>query len=238
MPIRTQTSVDTEKAATRPSPRTPWPDSLVGSIAGSIASDIVAGRLRAGDDLNSVELARRFSTSRTPVREALLLLEKEGLVEIESRRRPRVRRWTRAEIRELYLVRAALYALVSELVVANASDADLQLLSDCYDELAAAAAARDFERFFSANVAFRDIEAHICKNTQLQRVLDSLGLRVQQLRHYSTSLPGGMEESRSDRERLIRAYYERDALLAAALSRATVLRALARIEHSGWKGME
>lgn len=235
---RTQASVDRGGDQSRPPLRTPWPDSLVGGIAGSIAAEIVSGKLRAGDDLNSVELARRFSTSRTPVREALLLLEKEGLVEIESRRRPRVRRWTRAEIRELYLVRAALYALVAELIVANAVEADLRLLSDCYDQLADAAAAGDLERFFRANVAFRDIEAQICRNTQLQHVLDSLGLRVQQLRHYSVSLPGGMEESRSDRERLIRAYYERDALLAAALSRSTVLRALARIEHSGWKGME
>lgn len=218
--------------------RVPWPESLVGNVAGAIATDIVAGRLRAGDDLNSVELARRFQTSRTPVREALLLLEKEGLVEIESRRRPRVRHWTRAEIRDLYVVRGALYALVAELIVANATDADLQLLGDCYNELAAAEAARDLERFFKANVAFRDIEAQICRNTQLQRVLDSLGLRVQQLRHYSISLPGGIEESRSDRERLLRAYYERDASLAAALSRSTVMRALARIEHSGWKGME
>jgi DNA-binding GntR family transcriptional regulator len=166
------------------------------------------------------------------------MLEKEGLVEIESRRRPRVRRWSRAEVRELYLVRAALYALVAELIVVNATDDDLQLLSDCYAELAAAAEARELERFFQANVAFRVIEARICRNSQLQRTLDSLGLRVQQLRHYSISLPGGMHESRSDRERLIRAYYERDAQLAAALSRSTVLRALARIEHSGWRGME
>lgn len=198
----------------------------------------MAGRLRAGADLNSVELARRFQTSRTPVREALLLLEKEGLVEIESRRRPRVRRWTRAEVRELYLVRAALYALVAEQIVANASDEDLRLLSGCYEQLAAAADAHDIERFFAANVAFREIEARICGNSQLRQILDSLGLRVQQLRHYSISLPGGMNESRSDRERLIRAYYERDAQLAAALSRSTVLRALARIEHSGWRGME
>lgn len=208
------------------------------TIAGTLATDIVAGRLRAGADLNSVELARRFQTSRTPVREALLLLEKEGLVEIESRRRPRVRRWSRAEIRELYLVRAALYALVAELIVLNASDDELQLLSACYDELSSAADARDIERFFRANVAFRDLEARICHNSQLLGILDSLGLRVQQLRHYSISLPGGMNESRADRERLLRAYYERDAQLAAALSRSTVLRALARIEHSGWKGME
>jgi DNA-binding GntR family transcriptional regulator len=208
------------------------------TIASELAEDIVAGRLRAGADLNSVVLARRFQTSRTPVREALLILEKEGLVEIESRRRPRVRRWSRSEVRELYLVRAALYALVAEQIVANASDDDLQLLSACYSELAAAAEARELERFFRANVAFREIEARICGNSQLQRILDSLGLRVQQLRHYSISLPGGMNESRSDRKRLVRAYFERDAVLASALSRSTVLRALARIERSDWRGME
>jgi DNA-binding GntR family transcriptional regulator len=216
----------------------PWPESLVGNIAARIASEIVEGRLPAGFDLNSVELARRFKTSRTPVREALLILEKEGLVEIESRRRPRVKRWTRAEARELYRVRAALYALVAELVVANATDEDLGLLGRCYDDLAAAEAAMDVEAFFRANVAFRDTEARLCRNAQLQRIIDSLGLRVLQMRHYSITLPGGMHESRADRERLMRAYYDRDAGLAAALSRSSVLCALGRIERSGWRGME
>src|SRR5258707_5796216 len=40
---------------------------------------IIEGRLQPGDDLNTVELSKQFHTSRTPVKEALLLLEKEGL---------------------------------------------------------------------------------------------------------------------------------------------------------------
>ncbi|MGH7328318.1 MAG: GntR family transcriptional regulator, partial [Polyangiaceae bacterium] len=176
MPSPAPRNVDKATADAFELPAPPWPNSLVGNIAGSIAAEIVAGRLRAGADLNSVELARRFQTSRTPVREALLLLEKEGLVEIESRRRPRVRRWTRPEVRELYLVRAALYALVAELIVTNASDEDLQLLNDCYQVLAAAEKAGDLERFFRANVAFRDLEARVCGNAQLRRIIDSLGL--------------------------------------------------------------
>lgn len=67
-------------------------DSLVGKIAADIARAIADGDLLPGADLNSVELAARFGTSRTPVREALMLLEKEGLVEIPPRRRPRVAR--------------------------------------------------------------------------------------------------------------------------------------------------
>lgn len=57
-------------------------DSLVGSIAEWIGHAIIEGRLQPGDDLITLDLARQFQTSRTPVREALLLLENEGLVTI------------------------------------------------------------------------------------------------------------------------------------------------------------
>ncbi|HKS70467.1 MAG TPA: GntR family transcriptional regulator, partial [Ktedonobacterales bacterium] len=66
--------------------RTAGRDSLVGKIAEWIGSAIIEGRLRPGDDLNSVALSHRFQTSRTPVREALMILEKEGLVTIPPRR--------------------------------------------------------------------------------------------------------------------------------------------------------
>ena len=72
--------------------------------------------------MNSAELARRFSTSRTPVREALLLLERESLVIVPPRRRPYVSPVDMAQVREVYEIRASLYALVSELLVARASD--------------------------------------------------------------------------------------------------------------------
>ena len=218
--------------------RLAWPNSRVGAIAQWAASAIVEGRLRAGDDLNSVDLARRFDTSRTPVREALLLLEKQGLVQIEARRRPRVKQWSRAEIRDTYRIRAALYAFLSELIVADASDDQLRLLDASYEALAEAASAQDVATFFWANVEFRDTEAQICGNLELQRTLDSLGLRVLQLRHHSISLPNAMADSCADRGRLLRAYHERDATLACALNRSVVLRALERIEHSAWKGME
>ena len=66
--------------------------SIADEIAVAVATEIIEGRLSPGDDLNSVDLARMFSTSRTPVREALLMLEREGFVEIAARRRPRVAR--------------------------------------------------------------------------------------------------------------------------------------------------
>ena len=81
--------------------------SLVDHIVEDIAPQIIVGRLPPGADLNSVDLARRYASSRTPVREALLTLQREGLVEIPARRRPRVALVTLDQVRDIYQVRAA-----------------------------------------------------------------------------------------------------------------------------------
>src|SRR6266699_4006687 len=93
----------------------------VTSIAQSIGCAIIEGHLRPGDDLNTVDLSKQFQTSRTPVKEALLLLEKEGLVTIPPYRRPFVTRVSLEEIREIYQVRTNLLMLVAELIVRTAS---------------------------------------------------------------------------------------------------------------------
>src|SRR3989440_12133979 len=94
----------------------------VSSIAQWIGCAIIEGRLHPGDDLNTVDLSKQFQTSRTPVKEALLLLEKEGLVTVPPYRRPYVARVSLEEIREIYQVRTNLLMLVAELIVRTASD--------------------------------------------------------------------------------------------------------------------
>jgi DNA-binding GntR family transcriptional regulator len=215
-----------------------WPLSLVGNIAREIAEDIVAGRLRPGHDLNSVELARRFDTSRTPVREALLLLEKEGLVEIASHRRPRVKRWSWEEVCAVHQVCAALNALVAELVVTKATNSQLDVLDAIYRDLAAANEKGDVEAYFAASVTFCDIELHICGNAPLRQLIENLEMRLLPLRHYSIATPDGMRESCEDRGRVLRAYHERDGILAVAMNRSIALRALERIKHRGQQALD
>lgn len=211
-------------------------NTIVDEIIVRVGTDIIEGRLLPGDDLNSVELARNFGSSRTPVREALLTLEREGFVEISAHRRPRVAPLRIEEVRELYRVRAHLYALVSRELVEVASDDDLDRLQALQDELALAVALDDVDRYFWTNVDFRNTEAQITGNRTLRRVLDNLGLRMLQLRHVSLSLPGRLTASLADHDRLLRAYRDRDPDLAAALTSSLVIRGLAAIERSGWTG--
>ncbi|HEY0756375.1 MAG TPA: GntR family transcriptional regulator [Ktedonobacteraceae bacterium] len=209
-------------------------DSLVGSIAEWIGRAIIEGRLRPGDDLNSVALSKQFKTSRTPVREALMLLEKEGLVTIPPRRRPYVTQISLREVREIYQVRAHLYTLVADLIVTQASDEAIRKLWEHQACLEDAVKGDDRAAYFWANLSFRATEAEICGNQHLEQMLSSLGLRILNLRHQTLAYPGRMERSLKDHMRLIQAYEERDSPVAQAITRSLVLRGLASIEQSEW----
>ena len=89
--------------------------SLVRNIAETLALEIVEGKVNPGYPMNSVHLSRRFRCSRTPVREALVALEREGLVTIPPRRRPYVSPITWRQARESYELRIHLLELVTGL---------------------------------------------------------------------------------------------------------------------------
>jgi DNA-binding GntR family transcriptional regulator len=210
--------------------------SVADEILVSVGTGIVEGRLKPGDDLNSVDLARRFNSSRTPVREALQTLEREGLVEIAARKRPRVRRLGLTEVREIYELRSELYGLVSRRIVALCPLREIEVFHDIQARLEEAAAAGDLERYFWLIVEFRNTEAQLAGNETVRNVLDSVGIRTLQLRHLSLSLPGRLDTSVDDHRRLVRAYVDGEAELAAALTQSIVRRGLAAVERSGWTG--
>jgi DNA-binding GntR family transcriptional regulator len=212
--------------------------SLVDDIIIRVGLDIIQGKLKPGDDLNSVELARSFGSSRTPIREALLTLQREGFVEIPAHRRPSVAPLSLGEVRDMYRVRAHLYEMVSHEVVAQASEEDLDRLEAVQDRLQVAADADNVDSYFWINVEFRNTEASLTRNQTLCRLLDSLGLRMLRLRHLSLSSPGRLQVSVEDHQRMLRAYRDRDAKLAAALTASLVVRGLRTIESSGWVGLD
>lgn len=205
--------------------------SLVIEIACAVGAEILNGEMVPGSDLNSVELARRFATSRTPAREALVLLEKEGLVEILPRRRPRVARLSLTEIREIYGVRAALLGMIAAQVARHASEAQICELKDLAGTMEQAAVADDAEGYYWGNVGFHERFADVAGNRTLQRIFDTLMLRSLRMRRLTLSLAKRREQSVADHLHIVRALEDRDAELAAALAKANVLSALRLFEE-------
>ncbi len=210
--------------------------SLVAKIACDIGAEIIQGLILPGDDLNSVELSRRFKTSRTPIREALILLEKEGLVDIPPRRRPRVKRLAIEEIKDIYEARAALFVLMGQAVALHATDDDIAHLESSLTELRKYQKKQDLEAFLWANVNFFDLVTQFANNRTIRSILDSLLLRTLPLRRLSLSLPGRMTSSLDDSTRLVRAFRQRDANLAAALIQSNHINALKALSEHLDKG--
>jgi len=205
-------------------------DSLVIDIACTIGAEILDGTLPPGCDLNSVDLASRFGTSRTPVREALVMLEKEGLVEIAPRRRPRVSDHSRAEIREIYRVRAAMLGLCASEACEHATAEELAELRAIVTSMQQAAATGDHDGYYWGNVRFHERFAELARNRTLLRQLDSLVLRSLRFRRRTLSNPERVRRSIADHSRLVVALEDRDQALASALASANVLGALRTLE--------
>ena len=99
-------------------------------IAVLIEEAIVSGELAPGSVLRQEQLSDRFGVSRTPVREALRKLAALGLVSFEPNRGVRVRTLSHEDLREAFLVRAELEALVTEVAAIDASAAAKEVFLD------------------------------------------------------------------------------------------------------------
>src|SRR5215207_10462506 len=91
---------------------------------------ILEGDLKPGERLRAEALAQRFGTSRTPIREALLQLEAQGLVDVEPNRGAVVRAFDRDDLLDLYELRALLEPKAAALAAGRITDADIDRLDE------------------------------------------------------------------------------------------------------------
>jgi GntR family transcriptional regulator, rspAB operon transcriptional repressor len=108
---------------------------------------ILDGELPPGETMSQVVLAEELGVSRTPLREALRMLQGEGLVEARPNRRVRVAPISATDLEELYAVRVALEAQALRLAVPRMTPEDIARLEGSIAEMAHYAEARDMRRW-------------------------------------------------------------------------------------------
>ena len=112
----------------QPSPRAPR-NNRATSVHLRLRSKIVSGHFPQGSALAEPVLAEHFHTSRAPVREALIALEREGLVTFEKTGRTRVRTIAAKDLREIMEARAALESMAASLANRNWTFADTEFVA-------------------------------------------------------------------------------------------------------------
>jgi DNA-binding GntR family transcriptional regulator len=111
----------------------------IAAIHDALREAILGGDLRAGAVLSQVSIAENFGVSRGPVREALRLLQREGLVDAELNRRVRVAEFSVGDLEELYAMRVVNEALAVRATVPHLTSQELEELHRCLEEMDATA---------------------------------------------------------------------------------------------------
>ncbi|MBX6353664.1 MAG: GntR family transcriptional regulator [Thermoflavifilum sp.] len=148
--------------------------SLPMRIAEYIARGILEGRFATGERLKEEELAATFNTSRSPVREALYMLQLEGLVERLPRRGTVVKAYTQKELRELYEVRLGLEAMAMDRLVQRWTPQVERRFRRVLQDMEEALASVDAEAYARLNDDFHQLIFEHADNSVLWRMYRQL----------------------------------------------------------------
>ena len=137
---------------------------LSGQVHERLRSDILHARLRPGELLSENQLAQRMGVSRTPVREAIQRLVREGLVRVLPQRGSQVSLLSRQRIREALFVREAVESHVIRQLLASPPDtAALDTVAGCIDRQAEAMAAQNLEAMMRCDETFHHTLLGLCR---------------------------------------------------------------------------
>jgi DNA-binding GntR family transcriptional regulator len=103
---------------------------LAEEITAQLRQVIVSGQIKPGTSLAEPVLAERFQASRAPIREALITLERDGLVEFNDRSRTRVRPLTPAYFEEICSMRIALESMAARIAAAKWTEKDTRAIEE------------------------------------------------------------------------------------------------------------
>lgn len=186
---------------------------------------IVSNRLAPGTPLRAASLAADLGVSATPIREALIRLEAEGLVVWRQNRGATVAPLSADEVRHVYDVRSVLEGLAARLTAARA-DADLLAsLAGILERMARHQAAGEYRESIALNRAFHGAIHERCGNPELIATIESFWGRTERFRNLTADLTTHLKDAHLGHEALVQAMRDRDAESAERIARDHVLAA-------------
>ncbi|GLU31641.1 GntR family transcriptional regulator [Trinickia caryophylli] len=176
-------------------------------------------RSREDVRLDEKELAEALGVSRTPVREAMTLLEQEGFLRTVPRRGVYILRKTRREIVEMIQMWAALESMAARLATLRAADAEIAGLRSIVGAFEQAPAAAHIEEYSEANIAFHQAVVELSGSPVLVDTVKNIFMHVRAIRRMTIARSDRASRSISDHLRIIEALEARDTERAETLVR-------------------
>jgi len=195
-------------------------------VARTLREAILQGHLRPGEKIDQDLVADELDVSRTPIREALRVLESEGFVDIQPHRGAYVSTVTQQEIREIYELRALIEAEMVRQVTPLIPEAVLDELEGVLER------AEQPLDHVEGDITLHDAIADYAENELLKEILDGLTKRIIRVRRFAQLRPGyHLVESYREHCAIVRAMRQRDAERAADLMARHLINSARRVEE-------
>ena len=184
--------------------------------------------------LDERQLSERLGVSRTPVREAIAMLEQEGFVKSMPRRGIVILKKNRREVVEMIEAWAALESMAVHRIATRASDQEIASLRQLFDHFNDSHRPADFvSEYSSANVAFHQGLIRLGGSQTLIDITENILLHVRGIRELTIGRDQRAERSIRDHLAIIHALEKRDVAAAETLSREHTLGLAAYVEEHG-----
>jgi len=207
------------------------PLSVAEQIAERISQDILQGVYLPGQRIIEQNIADDFHVSRGPVRDAIRILEREGVVEIIPRRGAQVTMLTVKEVDDIFAIRAVLIDLAVSLATPLLSEEELALITDWISQLTSRGGHGQPEDYVPISYQISLYISRRCQNDRLFETIRSMSRQTLRYSHLALASPERRDRSAKLWAALSSALNARDAALAGASAHRL-------IEESGFAARE
>ena len=179
---------------------------------------ILSGDLPPGSNHFEVELAERLGLSRTPLREAALRLEAQGLVEVQPRRGIRITALSPEDMDEIYEILTELEGIaITRAMRHGVTDQDLNRLNVTITQMEKALQAEDREAWAEADSAFHATLIELARSPRLTRMVATFNDQVSRARSQTLWLRPLPTASLRDHKAVVTAMADGNAVAARSL---------------------
>jgi GntR family transcriptional regulator, rspAB operon transcriptional repressor len=183
-------------------------------IYADLRSELVSLARRPGEAISEAEIALSYGISRTPVREAILKLSDEGLLEIFPQSGIIVSRIPLAELPEAIIIRKALEETTARLAAERATASQILALHAILERQREADAARDGDAFHAADEAFHLTIAEIARHPGIWKLIQQVKVHVDRYRLLTLPQTGRIAEVITQHEKIVAAIAAHDPTAA------------------------
>ena len=188
------------------------------AIYSALRERILSNDIAPGTRLVMRDFANRYEASDIPVREALRMLERDGLVETAPYRGARVTTLTAKEVEETYFIRSHLESIATGLAAERITDSEMAQLDVLMTRMRAAVEAQDGPTFSDINREFHRTIVAACGNDMLRELTMDIWQRHSGFQRVFRLVPGRIATSQSEHEGIMAALRDHDAATAARLA--------------------